>query len=271
MKKSWQVSFPDIQSGIQEELIARLSVKDYHGFEQTETELRAFIDEQSFDESVVDQVAKHYNLNYKMNLVEPKNWNSDWESSFQPVVIDKFVAIRAEFHEPHPDVRYEIIITPKMSFGTVHHATTVLMIEQMCNLELAGKRVMDFGTGTGILAILAEKMGAEKIIGIDYDDWSIENAAENLERNKCSRIELLQSDTARSTGQYGIILANINKNVILENLTLLSQQLEKGGTLLLSGLLKDDEGELRDAAVGVHLKYRLTVEKNRWIAIRFTR
>jgi ribosomal protein L11 methyltransferase len=135
--------------------------------------------------------------------------------------VDHFVAVRADFHEPIKDVKYEIIITPKMSFGTGHHATTYMMMEQMRDANFTDKIVFDFGTGTGVLAILAEKMGAKKIMAIDSDEWSIENANENIKRNNCTAIELQLTNTADVKSEFDIILANINKNIILENLELL--------------------------------------------------
>ena len=131
-----------------------------------------------------------FQIGFSETTIEETNWNQVWESSFEPVVVDDFVAVRADFHEPIKGIKHEIVITPKMSFGTGHHATTYMMLEQMGKLDFKDKRVLDFGTGTGVLAILAEKMGAKKIIAIDNDEWSIENANENIKRNNCVAVEL---------------------------------------------------------------------------------
>ena len=131
-------------------------------------------------------VLSHFKFIFKETLIPEANWNQVWESNFDPVIVDDFVAIRADFHEPVKGVSLEIIITPKMSFGTGHHATTYMMIEQMRELDFTGKSVFDFGTGTGVLAILAEKLGANKVIAVDNDEWSIENAEENFEKNNCT-------------------------------------------------------------------------------------
>jgi ribosomal protein L11 methyltransferase len=181
--------------------------------------------------------------------------------------VDDFVAIRAEFHEPVNGVEFEIVITPKMSFGTGHHATTFMMLRQMRLLDFNNKKVVDFGTGTGVLAILAEKMGAAEITGIDYDDWSIENATENCQHNQCSRIRLHQSDNAAGIEKADIILANINKNVILDNLAHLKNALNDGGVLLLSGLLITDEEDIVNTANPLSLRLTGKEVKNNWICL----
>ena len=161
------------------------------------------------------------------------------------------------------------MITPKMSFGTGHHATTFMMIQQMREIDFTGKTVFDFGTGTGILAILAEKLGASKIVAVDYDEWSIANAEENLVRNKCSKVGLKKADTAAGEEQYDIILANINKNVILDNFSSLVKKLSHPGILLFSGLLEGDENDITTAASKSALRFSVKSSRNNWIALRF--
>ena len=156
-----------------------------------------------------------------------------------------------------------------MSFGTGHHATTYMMIEQMGEIDFKGKTIFDLGTGTGVLAILAEKLGAAYVLGIDNDEWSISNATENCQRNGCEHIQLQLADTAATGESYDIILANINKNVILDNLVSLSSQLKKGGVLLLSGLLAEDENDIQAAMQPYALKPGQKSVKNNWIALRF--
>ncbi|MBI5370555.1 MAG: 50S ribosomal protein L11 methyltransferase [Sphingobacteriales bacterium] len=264
-----EITFPVPDTELQQILIARLAEEGYDGFEETGNDLKAFIPEAGFDPAIVQEIAAEFAVPFSMKLVAGQNWNAAWESSFQPVVVDDFVALRAGFHEPVGGVEHEIIITPKMSFGTGHHATTWLMIRQMRALDFRGKKVFDFGTGTGVLAILAEKMGAADVLAIDYDDWSIENAGENQVTNHCSKIRLVQADTAAKAGKPDIILANINKNVILDNLQLLQSQLNPGGTMLLSGLLVADEADIREAAAGLSLQLVDKQEKNGWICLQF--
>ena len=205
------------------------------------------------------------------DAVGETNWNAVWESNFQPVLVDDFVAVRADFHESIAGVKHEVIITPKMSFGTGHHATTHMMIQQMQAIDFTSKAVFDFGTGTGILAILAEKLGAAAIMAVDNDDWSITNTAENLERNSCRKVELKKVDTAEGEGRYDVILANINKNVILDNLSSLIKQLASGGNLLLSGLLEADETDILTATGKFPLRYNGKITMAGWICLRFCR
>ncbi|MCB0777743.1 MAG: 50S ribosomal protein L11 methyltransferase, partial [Chitinophagaceae bacterium] len=161
---------------------------------------------------------------------------------------------------------YEIIIEPKMSFGTGHHATTYMMVSQMFDLDFVGKKVFDFGTGTGVLAILAEKLGAAYTIAVDNDEWSIQNAAENITRNDCSKIIIEQGDKI-SGGSYDILLANINKNVILDNMAEMKKSTSPKGMILLSGLLQEDEPEILVAAEGLALKPVSKMQKDNWICI----
>lgn len=264
-----QITFPGLQPEQQDLLIAHLAEAGYEGFEENDQELKAFIQEERFDRTLLQELAFKYQLDFSEELIPEQNWNSSWESSFQPVIVDDFVAIRAGFHEPVKGVEQEIIITPKMSFGTGHHATTSMMVQQMRDIDFKGKTVFDFGTGTGILAILAEKLGAKTITAIDNDDWSMANAAENMEKNNCRKIRLEKHDRITGEEKYDILLANINKNVILENFSALFGHLAPGGTLLLSGLLTTDEEDIIQKAGSFHLKLSARMEQNNWICLRF--
>ena len=265
-----QLEFQNISSEQSDLLIAQLNEIGFDGFEEEESKLKAFIPINDFIEAAVKEIATSQNLSFTQTTIEETNWNDVWESNFQPVIVDDFVGIRADFHEPITEVEHEIVITPKMSFGTGHHATTFMMIQQMKEIEFAGKSVFDFGTGTGILAVLAEKLGASKIFAVDYDEWSIENAAENLKRNNCSKFELKKADNAAGDEQYDIILANINKNVILDNLSALVKQLAPTGILLLSGLLETDETGILTEAGKFPLLFKGKIAMNKWVALRFT-
>ena len=227
-------------------LQAMLMHMGFEGVEEREDEVVASIPDSSFDQNELDEVFNSFDVSYTLKTVAQKNWNADWEKSFEPVRVNDFAAIRASFHEAIPGVKHDIIITPKMSFGTGHHATTFLMIEQMSTLDFKGQVVIDFGTGTGVLAILAEKLGGKDILAIDNDEWSIDNANENISTNACTEITLQLADEMVSGKTASIILANINLNVIIANIQRLKQACIPETNLLLSGLLVQDETQMRE-------------------------
>ena len=251
----------------QEILISELSELDAEGFEQTATHLLAYFNEVRFKSYEVNEVLKGHS--YHTSTIVERNWNELWESNFQPVVVDDFCAIRAAFHEPVQNVEHEIVITPKMSFGTGHHATTYMMMGQMRSMDFKNKTVFDFGTGTGILAILAEKLGADFVSAIDVDDWSIKNAQENIQTNNCSKITTKLSSQLPDQ-KFDIILANINRNVILQYLQALKNSLVANGQLLLSGLLVSDREEIVQACAKESLHLVEQGERNNWISLLFT-
>jgi ribosomal protein L11 methyltransferase len=251
---------------LQEILISKLSEFNAEGFEQTDKNLLAYFSEANFDSYEVNEILKDHS--FTIQTIEEQNWNKVWESNFEPVIIEDFCAVRAEFHPHFSNVAHEIIITPKMSFGTGHHATTYMMISQMKEIDFRNKLVFDFGTGTGILAILAEKLGAEKIEAIDVDSWSIINAEENAEKNQCKRISLKLSTTIPEE-KFDIILANINRNVILQYLSQLKSCMSKKAYLLLSGLLVNDEKDIRQACEQEKLLFVSHNERNGWVSLLF--
>jgi ribosomal protein L11 methyltransferase len=251
---------------MQEVLISQLSDLGADGFEQTEDRLLAYFNEVTLKSYEISQLLK--DCEFSMCTIQEQNWNQLWENNFEPVTVDDFCTIRAEFHKKPLVTEHEIIITPKMSFGTGHHATTYLMIRQMKEIDFNNKSVFDFGTGTGILAILGEKLGARKIIAIDTDTWSRENAIENIERNSCRRI--LVEQTSRIPGEkFDIILANINRNVLLENMSELKKHLADDGILLMSGLLTTDEKIIVESASGYQFLLTEKRERNNWISLLF--
>ncbi len=251
----------------QEQLISILSILGATGFEQTETTLLAYFEEEAFPSYEVNEILKDYA--FQIHTVQEQNWNAVWESNFQPVVVGDFCAVRADFHAPIPQVEHEIIITPKMSFGTGHHATTHMMMEQMQQIDFQGMEVFDFGTGTGILAILAEKLGAAQITAIDNDEWSFENARENTAKNNCTKIAVQLSSVLPENRQYDIVLANINRNVILQYLPYLKNLVKKEGLVLLSGLLKEDKEAISAACNQVGFDGQTEKERNNWISLLF--
>jgi ribosomal protein L11 methyltransferase len=254
---------------VRDKLIAELSAFDIDGFEEQDDQLICYFRQGNVDEEHVNEKIRQAGLSSSRSVVYEQNWNASWESSFAPVVVDDFCTIRADFHKAGGNTQHEIIITPKMSFGTGHHATTYLMVQQMAQLDFVGKTVADFGTGTGVLSILAEKLGSTYAWAVDNDDWSIENAQENIARNNCTRIGLAKVDTFTPAQQFDIILANINKNTILGNLDGLVFGLNKGGTLLLSGLLQSDEEQVKISFANHNFTHLTTVQRDNWISMIF--
>jgi ribosomal protein L11 methyltransferase len=262
-----QVEF-EIENAVENEiLIALLSNAGFESFEEADGSLKAFIKEEGFTEDSLEEILKIVPVNYAITVVPQQNWNAQWESSFQPIIVNDFVAIRAAFHPTIQQVKHEIIITPKMSFGTGHHATTYMMIEQMEGLDLTNKTVVDYGTGTAVLAILAEKMGAASVDAIDHDEWSIENSIENAAANSCSKIDLIKADTITTNSVYDVILANINLNVILENLPAIKNAAKKGAVILLSGFVKADEAVMIRSLSAYGIDHLKTVQKGDWICM----
>jgi ribosomal protein L11 methyltransferase len=267
-----QITIPTADPSLQEILVAQLSALGYEGFEQQDNHLQAFLPEVQFDAAVLEALLAPHTLTYTRDRLEEKNWNEEWEKNFHPVVVEGFCAIRAFFHDPIPGIKHELVITPKMSFGTGHHATTYMMIQAMEHLDFRGQRVLDFGTGTGVLAILAERLGAREVIAIDHDDWSIDNSRENITENGCTRITVMKADAIPPVtplnSLFDIILANINKHVILGQLPVIGQHLKPGGVILFSGLLQDDEKDIREAAAGNNISISERMAKGSWICLK---
>lgn len=270
MKNTIQITIEVGEGSVRDELIAALAQLHYEAFEERENELDAFIEEAFFDAEILIEIFSRYKVNYKKTIIKDQNWNALWESNFKPVIVDDFCVVRASFHQPFTNIKHEIVITPKMSFGTGHHATTYMMLSEMRHLNFLEKQVADFGTGTGVLAILAEKLGSKNILAIDNDDWSIENSRENIENNNCSRIKIEKADGFFVKQKFDIILANINKNIILQNAENFSSCLNEKGEMLLSGLLAADEADVIAAFVQKGFQHISTVQRNGWICARFS-
>ena len=253
-------------------LMAMLSDAGYDGFEEMDNALFAYIQETAFSADVLVKIAGALAVDYETEIIASQNWNALWESNFQPVIVADFCTIRAHFHDIEINTAYDIVITPKMSFGTGHHATTQLMIMFMKDMGLAGKQVLDFGTGTGVLAILAEMLGAKTIQAIDNDKWSVENALENTMRNNCSCI-VVQEGSVEEVGavKFDIILANINRHILLQYMADLYAKLNSGGTILMSGLLVEDKEIILGAATEAGFRFEKMNELTNWIALLFTK
>lgn len=273
MSTTIQVSIEVTDETVKDILIAELADLGFDGFEETETGLFSYIDSAKFDTEVtagLADLAAQHGATYTSNAIDKQNWNALWESNFEPVLVDDFVGVRANFHEPfNNQVEHDIIITPKMSFGTGHHGTTYSVMQLMRGIDFKGQSVFDFGTGTGLLAILAHKLGASYVLGVDNDDWCIENASENIVVNNTQTIEIEKVNDANLNKKFNIIIANINKNIILDNLAFLAEATVPGGVVLLSGLLIEDEPEIEAACAALGWKHQETRTKNNWIALHY--
>ncbi|MDR0606661.1 MAG: 50S ribosomal protein L11 methyltransferase [Bacteroidales bacterium] len=256
-------------------LIAFLSELGYESFVETETGLLAYIPKSIFDRQKVETLYNdHPNWDFTFSFsfkdMEDQNWNAVWESNYEAVLIDSCY-IRAPFHPKREKIQYEIIIEPKMSFGTAHHQTTSLMIQYLLNENCDNKNVLDMGTGTGILSILAALRGAKSILAIDNDTWAYENCRENVEKNHISVIDTVLGD-ANNIGNrtFDLVLANINRNVLLHDIKIYANTLIEHGVLLLSGFyLSPDLQVIKEEAENNNLLLDSYKEQDNWIAARF--
>lgn len=248
-------------------LVALLAEEGYEGFSEDGNLLDAFIPENLFSKDRLDNILAPMGLKYSTLIIEQQNWNANWESSFEPVTVGSFARVRAAFHPYDTGFEYDIVITPKMSFGTGHHATTYMMIEQMKDIDMKDRSLLDFGTGTGVLAILAAKMGATDVLGIDNDDWSIDNALENIQSNNCLDISIQKMTEVPEGKKWDIILANINLNVIKDNLGRIAEVCKKGTQMVLSGFLRSDRKEMEEHLSNHALKPVKFLENGDWLCI----
>ncbi|MBS1776318.1 MAG: 50S ribosomal protein L11 methyltransferase [Bacteroidetes bacterium] len=251
----------------QEQFIALLEPY-FIGFEQQEHHLIAFAETNTYDHQSTAALLNQLNSTFTVKELVSTNWNKQWEENFEPVIVDGFCTVRADFHHIPIRTPFEIIITPKMSFGTGHHATTQLVMQIMQTVSFEEKKVLDFGTGTGILAILASKLGANQILAIDNDEWSIENASENVLRNEISNVQVSDNTLADfGKASVDIVLANINRHVLLDNMDSLFGLLSIGGVLVMSGILISDEAVLLEAARSVGFEIISVKQIGEWIAV----
>ncbi|MDG5492598.1 50S ribosomal protein L11 methyltransferase [Psychroserpens sp. SPM9] len=254
-------------------LIAELGYAGFESFVETEDGVTAYIQKDEWHDAILEDVqilkSDEFEITYTSEEIEQTNWNAEWEKNFNPIVVNDQCSVRAPFHEK-PDTQYDIIIEPKMSFGTGHHETTHMMIAYILKNEFTNKSVLDMGCGTGVLAILAEMKGAQPIDAIDYDNWCYLNSLENVERNNCKRITVLEGDASLLPGrQYDVVIANINRNILLNDLQTYNATLKAGGQLFLSGFYNDDIPIIVAECNKHHLKHVETLERNQWVALKF--
>lgn len=261
-----------IEPGV-EILVAELGDAGFESFVETEEGVSAYIQKEDWNEAILEDIqilnSSEFEIAYSFSEIEQVNWNEEWEKNFNPITVDGLCTVRAPFHEK-PHTQFDIIIEPKMSFGTGHHETTHMMIQHLLKTDFTNKSVLDMGCGTGVLAILAEKKGAKPIDAIDYDNWCYLNSLENVERNHCSHITVIEGDArALKEKSYDVIIANINRNILLNDMHAYVSSLNKNGILLLSGFYNDDIPAIQSECEKHKLKFAEKLERNNWVALKF--
>ncbi len=254
-------------------LIAELGEAGFESFVEEEDAVLAYIQKEDWSSNILDNLVilsnSRYAINYDFKEIKQENWNATWEQNFKPIVVDDICMIRAPFHHPI-NVPYDIVIEPKMSFGTGHHETTHMMLQHILKLELKGKAVLDMGSGTGVLAILSGMRGATKVDAIDIDNWCYLNAKENVARNKMDFISVYEGDVTLLTDRsYDLIIANINRNILLADIPAYANVLNENGAILLSGFYLEDLEMINQKCTDIGLKFEKKLERNNWVAVKY--
>ena len=254
-------------------LIAELGYVGFESFIETPKGVTAYIQKNEFLSTMLEdiQILKNdsFSIRYKFEDIEQVNWNAKWEENFHPILVDNRCAVRAPFHSKS-SAQYDIIIEPKMSFGTGHHETTHMMIQFILDSDIQNKTVLDMGCGTGVLAILAEMKEASNIEAIDIDEWCYLNSIENIERNSCHNIKVLKGDASiLKAKKFDIIFANINRNILIKDIPIYASCLNPNGLLFLSGFYKNDIPMIQDVCADYSLNLEAQISKNDWVALKF--
>lgn len=254
-------------------LIAELGYAGFESFVETEDGVTAYIQKDEWNAHILDDIqilqSDEFTIEYTSEEIEQVNWNEEWEKNFDPIVVDGLCAVRAPFH-PKTETKYEIIIEPKMSFGTGHHETTHMMLQYILENDFSNKTVLDMGCGTSVLAILAEKRGASELDAIDIDPWCVENSEENCRRNNCNNIQVQLGDASIiPKKKYDVVIANINRNILIADMVHYKESLLDGGTLYLSGFYSEDLPLIKDACNKLGLRFVDNKERLNWIAGKF--
>ena len=261
-----------LQPGV-EILIAELGYAGFESFVENEDGVTAYIQKEEWNADILNDIqildSDEFEITFEFDEIEQTNWNEEWEKNFNPIIVDDACSVRAPFHEK-PDTTYDIIIEPKMSFGTGHHETTHMMIQHVLKNDLTNKSVLDMGCGTGVLAILAEMKGAKPLDAVDYDNWCYLNSLENVERNKGKNITVIEGDASVLKGKsYDVIIANINRNILLQDMAVYASCLNKNGMLFLSGFYAEDIPLITAECEKHLLKFEEKLERNNWVSLKF--
>lgn len=256
-------------------LVAELGELPFESFIETENGVSAYIQKEFWNENILDDIYilgnEEFKISYEFEEIEQVNWNEEWEKNFTPIDVDGKCYVRAPFHEKS-NAEYEIIIEPKMSFGTGHHETTHMMIQHLLETDLVGKKTLDMGCGTAILAILAEMKGAQPIDAIDIDNWCYLNSIENAERNNCKQISVYEGDASLLVGKkYDVIIANINRNILLNDMQTYVDCLNENGILFLSGFYTEDFEAINESCVSKGLTFEKDIIRNNWMSLKYNK
>lgn len=254
-------------------LVAELGELPFESFIETENGVSAYIQKEFWNENILDDIYilgnEEFKISYEFEEIEQVNWNEEWEKNFTPIDVDGKCYVRAPFHEKS-NAEFEIVIEPKMSFGTGHHETTHMMIQHLLETELVGKKTLDMGCGTAILAILAEMKGAQPIDAIDIDNWCYLNSIENAERNNCNQISVYEGDASLLVGKkYDVIIANINRNILLNDMQTYVDCLNENGILFLSGFYTEDFEAINESCVSKGLTFEKDIVRNNWMSLKY--
>ncbi|PCJ94446.1 MAG: 50S ribosomal protein L11 methyltransferase [Flavobacteriaceae bacterium] len=254
-------------------LMAELGEAGFDSFVETDKGVLAYIKKEEWSEQILDTVQILTHPNFKIDSsfveIEQENWNEVWESNFESIQVDDQCVVRAPFHEK-PNVQFDIVIEPKMSFGTGHHETTHMMLQHILEYDFTEKKVLDMGCGTGVLAILSAMKGASDVDAIDIDNWCYLNSLENVQRNHQEHIRIYEGDASLlDAKKYDVILANINKNILLDDISVYANCLNENGTLFLSGFYADDITDISAKCELFNLHFDKNFEKNNWVAVKY--
>ena len=268
----YQFTVSPIEPGV-EILIAELGYAGFESFVENETGVQAYIQKDEWNEEILSDIqvlsSEEFQIDHHVTEIAQVNWNEEWEKNFDAIEVDGKCAVRTPFH-PEANVEYEIVIEPKMSFGTGHHETTHMMLQHILKNDFANKSVLDMGCGTAVLAILAEMKGASKLEAIDIDPWCFENSEENVARNNCKNIAVELGDASLLDGRkYDVIIANINRNILLNDMACYRKCLDAGGELYLSGFYKEDLPIITACCNTLGFTFVDNKERNNWIAAKF--
>ena len=261
-------------SDFSEIMMAELSEIGFETFTEEADGINAYIQTETFDQDALNEILGKYRpafeFSYESQIIEKQNWNAQWEANYPPIRIANEVLVRASFHEPDPTVKFDIVINPKMSFGTGHHETTSMVMAHLLEINLKGKSALDIGCGTGILAILAEKMGAIGLSAFDIEEWAAENSKENAELNQCKNIEVRQGTIENEPAKlYDLILANINRNILLRDINQYIKYLKIAGEIIISGFYTSDQADIEAKFATFGLKKIAEKSENNWASLRF--